>query len=483
MHENTASRTSFLRQILFESASPKSRKLIAGHFTTIIIASYLLTALITFYASSMFGVGQISQAFVLLAIAVDGVYVLIHLPRKRVKHQELSFDPKKLTVLIACYNGEEILPETIRQAMVHVPAEQIVVISDASTDKTAEVARSFGVQVVINKRNVNKAFSVSNASKHIATPYTLVLDDDTLIGKTLIPTNLMDNGYSAVAFNVLPVYTGKLVNKFQMFEYRKSMVMGKSLRGNVGAIGNVSGAIGLFRTKDLQHQATRHSGQFGGEDQQRTSFVHLLSTGRGVTYTESAVYTQVPDTWRSLIRQRSFRWNLSLPELFVTYSRIVISPRHHYLLKAEKLYQMYLYLTDPVRMLFFWVLFLNPLRLVQLVWFYALLNVATWFKIGRKDPLWVALAYPVYSLLENICRYVAHFYWFKIKYEYVFKHKFHRLVPDRRLRLEYAVIVALILPVWFFTSTQAYEAASHVTTQDLMNWGVLDEQGEPVEQP
>ena len=44
------------------------------------------------------------------------------------------------------------------------------------------------------------------------------------------------------------IETGTLVNRIQTYEYRKSMVLGKALMSDLGAVANVSGAVGLFRT-------------------------------------------------------------------------------------------------------------------------------------------------------------------------------------------------------------------------------------------
>lgn len=430
---------------------------------------YLQTALIlliffflVYYTHAVRGnspQANIIISVIAFSLLVDGIYLALHLYRRGVKHNNLSFDPTKLTVVIACYNGEEVIGETIKNALVHVPPNQIIVVSDASTDNTVETAKSYGVRVIENERNLNKAFSISFVMEHVRTPYVLILDDDTLIGKTFIPTSLLDEGYDAVAFNVMPIPTGTLVNKLQTFEYRKSMFMGKSLRGTVGAVGNVSGAIGLYRTSDLVEQVTMHSGQFGGEDQQRTAFVHLHGKGKGVTYTEATVWTKAPDTVRQLFKQRSFRWNLSLPELFFVYWKILFSPRFHYLLKTEKAYQMYLLVTDPGRMLFLGASLFFPIQSFVIYLCYVALSSLVWMKTGRKDPFWILFVFPLYRSFESVCRYIAHFYWFKIKYKYVFEKQFHRLVPQRNLLVEYAGVVIMLSLLWVYSIGRFVNAA------------------------
>ena len=186
-----------------------------------------------------------------------------------------------VSVIIACYNGADVIAETLDHLVVHVRPENIIVVSDRSTDDTAQVARSRGVRVLENRFNRNKALSVSRAAPLVTTPYTLIVDDDTLLGPDLLPVELLEQGAAAVAFDVMPIETGTLINRIQTFEYRKSMVLGKAMMSDLGAVANVSGAVGLFRTADLQRQSARHSGHFPGEDLQRTLLAHLESEGRG----------------------------------------------------------------------------------------------------------------------------------------------------------------------------------------------------------
>lgn len=406
---------------------------------------------------------DIFSTLVVFCLMVDGFYLLIHLFRKPYQHENLKFDAHKLTIVIACYNGEDILEETIRQATVHVPPEQIIIVSDNSSDRTVEVARSCGVRVYENKRNLQKALSISSVMKYVYTPYVLILDDDTLIGETFIPTSLLDNGYSGVAFKVLPVAEDTVLNKLQQFEYHKSMCLGKSLRGSVGGVGNVSGAIGLFRTKDLRRQVTKHSGQFGGEDQQRTALVHLEAEGTGVTYTDSPVYTIAPNTVRSLYRQRAFRWNLSQSELLFLNLRLLIRPDVHFLLKMEKVIQIYLFFTDPLRILGFWLLLMYPTKYLTMYAFYLILASGAWFKIRRVTPFWLLLIYPLYSQIESLGRFIARFYWFKVKYQYFFKNKYHKLVPDRSLIIEYASTSILSIIIF---AVSGFVLIDHLTQQN-----------------
>src|SRR6185369_9798830 len=111
------------------------------------------------------------------SLLTDGLFVLTHLPRRRRAPQELSFTPKKLTIVISCMNGEKVIAATIKAAAKHVPAKQIIVVSDGSTDKTAKVARANGATVIVNEVNMHKVRSINRAMEQVTTPYVLLLDD------------------------------------------------------------------------------------------------------------------------------------------------------------------------------------------------------------------------------------------------------------------------------------------------------------------
>lgn len=413
-----------------------------------IIISILLFILVNFYVfSSIVSLDSFLFIFLILTLLTDGAFLLIHLVRRPIKPSRYQLDATKISAVIACYNGQDVIGNTIEHLLRQLPKDQIVVVSDASTDNTVKIARSYGVKVLQNPRNMNKAFSISIGVHVVKTPYVLILDDDVLIGDATIPTNLLDEGYSAVAFNVMPIKTDTFVNAIQMFEYRASMYIGKNLRAKATAVGNVSGAIGLYRTDDLRGQAYLHSGQFAGEDEQRTLLSQLYGQGKGVTFSNETVHTHVPNTFFSLYRQRAYGWSLAVPELLPLYMRILFSPRYHYLLKTEKAYNTYIYLTDPLRLLFLWTLLLRPKYLLLTYALYFVLNVLMWVKTSRKDQFLVVLIYPIYTLFLTVCRFIGNFYWLKVKLHY-FSRRFHRLVQQRFIVAESLAVLVVFIASW-----------------------------------
>lgn len=383
----------------------------------------------------------------------DRFLTFLHLFRKPVEHEKLECEPDKVSVIIAAHNSQEVIGETVRQVLTHgINPKNVIVVSDASSDKTADVAKSYGVTVILNQQNLQKGLSISRVIGLVSTPYVLLLDDDTRVEGMTIPTNLMKK-YAAVSFTLLPLQSGNLIFDLQAFEYRRSMIMSKELRGSVGGVGNVSGAIGLFKTNDLRFQAERHSGQVGGEDQQRTAMVHLYSPWQGVTHVQEVVQTIVPSTWRTLFRQRAFRWNRAVPDNFWLFWRMLWSPKVPLILKFDRMQALFIFLTEPIRILGWSIalLSLGYLSLYAIVFRYCisiLWNLAIYAKTGRKDPLYVVIVYPLYSAFRECTRYIAHFHWLYAKYQYVFKRRYHKLISQRSLVKEYAAVFCIMLIMW-----------------------------------
>jgi poly-beta-1,6-N-acetyl-D-glucosamine synthase len=100
----------------------------------------------------------------------------------------------RVVVLVPAHNEEDQLPGTITSLRGQTqPPDEIVVVSDNSTDRTAEVARSLGVTVFETVDNASKkAGAINQALSHFmdSAPdaYILVMDADTELSPEWIQT-------------------------------------------------------------------------------------------------------------------------------------------------------------------------------------------------------------------------------------------------------------------------------------------------------
>ncbi|MNU65109.1 Undecaprenyl-phosphate mannosyltransferase [compost metagenome] len=70
-------------------------------------------------------------------------------------------------VIIPTYNNERTLERVIRGVLELVPAEDVIIVNDGSTDSTAEILKQFESQVtvLVNKPNRGKGYSLRKAFK------------------------------------------------------------------------------------------------------------------------------------------------------------------------------------------------------------------------------------------------------------------------------------------------------------------------------
>ena len=149
-----------------------------------------------------------------------------------------------------------------------------------------------------------------------------------------------------------------------------------------------------------------------------------------------------------LFGQRSRKWGTAEHELLFLNLRMMLDPKIHTALRFERGYAVLVLLTDPVRMLMFASLLFAPQYFVFLYFLYLPLEFAAWLRLGRRDPIGVVLLAPLYNMFKLVARFRAHFQWFRMKWDYLVRHRYHRLVEERNLPIEYAGITAVIVAVW-----------------------------------
>lgn len=93
----------------------------------------------------------------------------------------------RVAAVIPAYNEETTIGEVVNTLRRVDLIDDIVVVSDGSHDRTAEVARQAGARVIEHKENLGKAGAMKTGFMNTQGPYILFLDAD-LIG--LSPTHV-----------------------------------------------------------------------------------------------------------------------------------------------------------------------------------------------------------------------------------------------------------------------------------------------------
>ncbi|PPG25882.1 glycosyl transferase [Pseudoclavibacter sp. RFBG4] len=234
-------------------------------------------------------------------------------------------EPSDVAVLIAAHNEELVIGDTIRSAAAQVPAANIFVASDGSTDGTVALAEAAGVQVIDIFPNRGKAGAlvegISRFSLRDRFQVVLLLDADSRLRPDYLLTGLPlfdDAGTVAVAGRATSAlhprpetWLGRLLTAYRERTYVFVQCMQKfgqaSRRANAVAI--VPGFASMYRTSILDSVDIDAAG-LAIEDYNMTFEVHAKRLGRIAFHPSCAVAeTQDPDTLRDYVLQMR-RWSL-----------------------------------------------------------------------------------------------------------------------------------------------------------------------------
>ncbi len=366
---------------------------------------------------------------VLFCALVDFVKLLVELLGRN-EDRAFTMDASQVSAVIPSRGGSRVLPHTIQDLTRLIPAERILVVDDGSEDDTSRVARELGCEVHSFERSKGKPAAIHFAVHRVKTPLVLLLDDDTRLGGARIPTSLlMERGYDAVAFHVLPDRRNRdgsrgngFLGHLQRYEYGKSMEIGKRFHDVTLSVSCVSGAAGLFRTADLNRYHHSHTGAFPGEDLQRT-IIHLLN-GRRIAFANEPVWTVAPESLGGWLRQRMLGWYPGLYHQVFNFIRLLFRKRAPWRLRYEMVYNLYTVISDPLKTLSIVVIAVTPglrwwgaaLYLTYLVFELYPYWVVRVPHSGRRAPLYVLLLYPIYGAINTVLRTAAFFTWLWMRF-------------------------------------------------------------------
>ncbi|OWA35573.1 glycosyl transferase [Saccharibacillus sp. O16] len=229
--------------------------------------------------------------------------------------ESYPYDP--VTILVACYNEEAGIADTLRYISTqdYDGEVQVIVIDNNSTDRTAaaaeEAAEQLGLHLtVIFEATPGKNHALNTALAHVETELMLTLDADTLLHQKALRHIVArfkssPQDVCAVAGAVLVRNSrGNFLAKIQEWDYFLGIASIKRLQGLFQGTLVAQGAFSLYRT-----QVVRQVGGWPdaiGEDIVLTW--RFLSQGFKVYFEPLAVaFTDVPESLYHFFRQRS-RW-------------------------------------------------------------------------------------------------------------------------------------------------------------------------------
>jgi poly-beta-1,6-N-acetyl-D-glucosamine synthase len=246
-----------------------------------------------------------------------------HRPHGR--HREHKFGIEDVAVLIPAHNEEAVLSDTLQAAARLVPRSNIHVVSDGSTDRTADIARAADAEVLALSPNRGKAGALLAGIWHFQLSrrfgVVLILDADTRLDPHYLTTGLPefdDEDVVAVAGRARCLLSppprtrmGRFLVAYRARVYAVSQLLvkyGQAARcANVVPI--VPGMASIYRA-DILEQIDVAAPDLVIEDFNMTFDVHAKKLGRIAFQPGVAeAYTQDPDTVRDYLSQIR-RWSL-----------------------------------------------------------------------------------------------------------------------------------------------------------------------------
>lgn len=343
-------------------------------------------------------------------------------PQHRARRAEGRIVPGQVAVLIAAHNEELVISETIASALMLVPAANIHVISDGSTDATAAIANAAGANCLELSPNRGKAGALAAGIEYydLVDNYevVLLLDADTRLTPDYLETGLPlfaapdvvavagralsipDSGWRNPVARILLAYRERLYTAVQLLlKYGQA-----SEPANVVNI--VPGFASMYRTRILPFINVAPPGLVI-EDFNMTFEVHAKKLGRIEFHPSAArAYTQDPNNLRDYVHQ-IHRWTLGFWQTVRLHGLhrgrfwVVLAVHIAELICAS----LVLILAVPIMLLseFTEVSLLRPQDLlIGIVLPDYLLTVVAAGVLRRPSMLLVGLAFPLIRLIDAV---------------------------------------------------------------------------------
>ncbi len=322
------------------------------------------------------------NACYLLLILLSAIELRAYLKRLRYGSYDLLFrDPRtpSLSVLMPAHNEARTIATSVRGVLnLNYPNFEVIVVNDGSSDETLEVLKSefrlveaprsmeAGIPasrirasyrsltvpnlLVIDKENGGKADALNAGINASRTPYFCAVDADVILEEDALlrvmrpvledPESVVAvggivrvaNGCEVAHARVLtPRLPARLLPLFQVVEYLRAFLGGRTGFSRINGLLIISGAFGVF-SKKWAAAVGGYRTDTVGEDMELVCAMHELLREMRVDYrivfiADPVCWTEVPASLRVLSSQRR-RWQRGLLETLWRHRGMLLKPRY-----------------------------------------------------------------------------------------------------------------------------------------------------------
>ncbi|MBI4060753.1 MAG: glycosyltransferase family 2 protein [Elusimicrobia bacterium] len=314
-----------------------------------------------------------------------------------------------VSVLLPAYNEEKgVVDSVLSLRKLSYPEFEIIVINDGSKDKTmAALTERFKLRktkriyhkmlpskdvrgiyrsaevanlVVIDKENGGKADALNAGINFSTYPLICSLDADSILEneallRVIHPfmeayVETAATGGIVRAVNGCRVRQGEISDaslskrwlvRFQIVEYLRAFLSGRLGWSKMNALLIISGAFGIFK-KEAVLEAGGYRTDTVGEDMELVVRLHQLLSKKKQRYRfhfmpDPVCWTEVPESWRVLSRQRN-RWQRGLSESLAAHIGMLFNPRHGWIGLVAMPYFIFVEALSPLVEAFGYAVFL-----------------------------------------------------------------------------------------------------------------------------
>jgi peptidoglycan-N-acetylglucosamine deacetylase len=265
-------------------------------------------------------------------VFLSGLGLFHRIREKRQTKPAFEGTMPQVSVIIPAHNEAAVIAKSVERILgSNYPDLEVIVIDDGSTDATWTVLENtFGAHPavkLISIANGGKANAINVGLAQAKGQIIVALDADTQFEKDTI-ANLtrwfVDPKVGAVAGNAKVGNRINTITKWQALEYISAQNLERRALVALGCMTVVPGAVGAWRREALE-KLGRFPTNTLAEDQDLT--IAVQKAGYRVVFDSEAIaWTEAPDTFDGLMRQR-FRWAYGTLQCLWKHRDVTFRPR------------------------------------------------------------------------------------------------------------------------------------------------------------
>ncbi|MFJ6085127.1 glycosyltransferase [Streptomyces sp. NPDC092369] len=221
------------------------------------------------------------------------------------------------------HNEETTIGELVQACLDQpYPVEQLIVVADSCSDRTAEVARQAGATLVLETNFADKAANQNHALPHVTADVIVGFDGDSRPEPSCISLMVADiaRGYDATCSSILPIQDSGFFIEARRFAYSLGSQWWRLCQRQVGRLQVLTGASYAFRTDVVRAVGGFPNGLISA-DMDITWKLH--EGGYRTWYTADALTLTIdPETWAEYTAQMP-RWAAGYFQNVLRYRRLM----------------------------------------------------------------------------------------------------------------------------------------------------------------